>query len=417
MNSSRIGDESALTRKKSIMAYVRDLWMKKNPDKTSRIKKVRSARCGKGKRWQAVWIENGHEATKTFETRDEAELWAARAEVGKADGTWITKDKADVTLEDMWTLWIASKEGRATSTKAGYEAAWNHIKPVFGNTPCWKIERAKVAAWIPTVTTTKGSKDKTPRIIGSGSQRKIGIVIRALLDQAEDLEVINRNKVRSTDIPRQTKAERRYLTVREIDRLLAAAHPMPEVLLMINVLLFTGLRPGEAKGLKTKDLDPLRGRLYIRRDVDDLGRPDETKTRNHRDVPIGGDLLFDLEDAAETKDPNDWLLTDESGNVWTTTKWRKRWETICTNAHISNFTTYELRHTAASLAIAAGADVKTVQLMLGHASAAMTLDTYAHLWETGLDFVPGAMTAHMQRERERLAAREQRHAERGVRVV
>lgn len=108
-------------------------------------------------------------------------------------------------------------------------------------------------------------------MIGSGSQRKIGIVIRALLGQAEDLEIIGKNKIRSNDIPRQGKAERRYLTVREIDRLLLAARAMPEVSLMINVLLFTGLRPGEAKGLKVKDFDPLRGRLYIRRDVDDLG--------------------------------------------------------------------------------------------------------------------------------------------------
>ncbi|CAB0925798.1 Tyrosine recombinase XerC [Corynebacterium diphtheriae] len=399
-----------------LMAYVRDLWMKKNPDKTSRIKKVRSARWGKGKRWQAVWVENGNEITRSFDNKDAAELYAARAEVGQADGTWITKDKLEITLEDMWDVWIASKEGRASSTKTGYEAAWKHIKPVFGSVPCWKIERAKVAAWIPTVT-TKSSKNKEPRIIGSGSQRKIGIVIRALLDQAEDLEIIGKNKIRSNDIPRQSKAERRYLTVREIDRLLLAARAMPEVSLMINVLLFTGLRPGEAKGLKVKDFDPLRGRLYIRRDVDDLGRPDETKTRNHRDVPIGGDLLFDLEDAAENKNPNDWLLTDEIGHVWTSTKWRRRWHTVCDNAHISKLKTYELRHTAASLAIAAGADVKTVQLMLGHASAAMTLDVYAHLWETGLDYVPGAMSTHMQRERERLAERERRRSERGLRAI
>lgn len=90
---------------------------------------------------------------------------------------------------------------------------------------------------------------------------------------------------------------------------------MNEVALMRNVLLFTGLRPREAKGLKVKDLDPMRGRLSIRRDVDDLGNPDETKTRNHRGVPIGGDLLFDLDDQAEGKQPHDWLLTDETGHV------------------------------------------------------------------------------------------------------
>jgi integrase len=48
-----------------------------------------------------------------------------------------------------------------------------------------------------------------------------------------------------------------------------------------------------------------------------------------------------------------------------------------------------LRHTAASLAISAGANPKVVQRMLGHASAAMTLDVYADLFDTDLDSVAG----------------------------
>jgi hypothetical protein len=48
---------------------------------------------------------------------------------------------------------------------------------------------------------------------------------------------------------------------------------------------------------------------------------------------------------------------------------------------------HELRHTAASLAVAAGANVKAVQQMLGHASAAMTLDVYAGLFADDLDRV------------------------------
>jgi hypothetical protein len=50
-------------------------------------------------------------------------------------------------------------------------------------------------------------------------------------------------------------------------------------------------------------------------------------------------------------------------------------------------TIHDLRHTAASLAISAGANVKAVQRMLGHASAAMTLDTYADLFDDDLDSV------------------------------
>ena len=54
---------------------------------------------------------------------------------------------------------------------------------------------------------------------------------------------------------------------------------------------------------------------------------------------------------------------------------------------------HELRHPAASLAIAAGPDVKVVQQMLGHASAAMTLDQYGHLFGDRLDLVAEAMDA------------------------
>lgn len=53
---------------------------------------------------------------------------------------------------------------------------------------------------------------------------------------------------------------------------------------------------------------------------------------------------------------------------------------------------HDLRHTAASLAISASANVKAIQRMLGHASAAMTLDTYADLFDDDLDYVAEALS-------------------------
>jgi integrase len=50
-------------------------------------------------------------------------------------------------------------------------------------------------------------------------------------------------------------------------------------------------------------------------------------------------------------------------------------------------TPHDLRHTAASLAVSAGANVKVLQNMLGHASAAMTLDTYSHLFDEDLEAI------------------------------
>ncbi len=70
----------------------------------------------------------------------------------------------------------------------------------------------------------------------------------------------------------------------------------------------------------------------------------------------------------------------------------------------------KLRHTAASLAIASGADVKFVQQMLGHSSATMTLDTYGHLFEDRLDEVGDALDAA------RAAAQQRRNALRALPV-
>jgi integrase len=62
-------------------------------------------------------------------------------------------------------------------------------------------------------------------------------------------------------------------------------------------------------------------------------------------------------------------------------------------AGLDGLTPHALRHTAASLAIASGANVKVVQTMLGHKSATMTLDLYGHLFDDQLDEIADAMDA------------------------
>ena len=71
---------------------------------------------------------------------------------------------------------------------------------------------------------------------------------------------------------------------------------------------------------------------------------------------------------------------------------RKGWfDPAAAEIGLDGITPHELRHTAASLAASAGAHVKSVQRMLGHASAAMTLDTYADLFEDDLDNMASAL--------------------------
>jgi len=88
------------------------------------------------------------------------------------------------------------------------------------------------------------------------------------------------------------------------------------------------------------------------------------------------------------KAPGDLVFTAAEGGVLRNTNFRPRfWDPATERAGLPGLTPHELRHTAASLAVATGANVKAVQQMLGHASAAMTVDVYAGLFADDLDAV------------------------------
>src|ERR1700720_2422560 len=95
------------------------------------------------------------------------------------------------------------------------------------------------------------------------------------------------------------------------------------------------------------------------------------------------DLLFSGDDGGYLKRPH------------TTDGWFIK---AVAESGVPHTTPHDLRHSAASLAVSAGANVKAVQKMLGHASAAMTLDIYADLFDDDLEAVATAL--HDARSRE-----------------
>jgi integrase len=98
-----------------------------------------------------------------------------------------------------------------------------------------------------------------------------------------------------------------------------------------------------------------------------------TNSHKRREVPIPLFLVDELRDHVGRKAPDDLVFAG------------------IRNGAPLRVSTFRLRHTAASLARASGADLKVVQQMLGHASATMTLDTYGHLFEDRLDDVASAL--------------------------
>ncbi len=124
-----------------------------------------------------------------------------------------------------------------------------------------------------------------------------------------------------------------------------------------------------------------------------LGLP---KNGRARSVAVPRFLVAELKPLLDGAADDDWLFrAARGGNIWLH-NWRSRiWNRAVRAAGLEDegATIHSLRHTYASFAIAQGADVKTLQAQLGHASATITLDTYAALWPERLDDVADAIEA------------------------
>ena len=109
----------------------------------------------------------------------------------------------------------------------------------------------------------------------------------------------------------------------------------------------------------------------------------ETKTHRVRVIPFPAALDGDLAAAVAGKQPADRVFTSPRGGPLRNGNFRRNvFDPAATRAGLPGLTPHELRHTAASLAVSAGANVEAVQWMLGHASAAMTLDVHTDLFDT-----------------------------------
>jgi integrase len=90
-------------------------------------------------------------------------------------------------------------------------------------------------------------------------------------------------------------------------------------------------------------------------------------------------------------DPNALVFPRQRGGLLPIEEYRRAFHKACVEVGIEGLVPHGLRHTTASLAISAGANVKVVQRMLGHATAAMTLDLYGHLLDDDLSGVAEAL--------------------------
>ncbi|WP_368212254.1 tyrosine-type recombinase/integrase [Bifidobacterium pseudocatenulatum] len=399
-------------------AVKRSLANSRDPMKANVPEKWRKSRYGVGMRWRCHWtiVKDGRrvQRAKQFARLAEAQEYAAAMEDDIRRGRYRDPRQELRVLDDVAGEWLASKVDLKPGTAGRYARELRlYILPKWGGMTLRELRPDMLQEWVGQLmgggylAALPDGRDSKP--LSARSIRNImKVVLKGIFDYAVSNGWIGENPVDRVTVPKIVSDDDMvFLSVREVELLADEAEKIGKPVdgLLVRWQAYTGCRIGESLALKVGDVDADRRRARIGRTWTDdghggsmLGTPKNGKARN---IAIPRFLMPQIKAQMDGMGDDDWLFrATRGGNVWTNT-WRTRiWNKAVKAAGMEDagVTIHSLRHTYASFAIAQGADVKTLQMQLGHSSPSITLNTYTALWPERLDDVADAIGALRERE-------------------
>jgi integrase len=303
--------------------------------------------------------------------------------LGEYLGRWLTDSVRDTV--------------RPTTFERYEQMVRLHIRPVLGQLKLKNLTSTHVRG----LYRQKLDAGLAPRIV-----QYIHVTLHKALEQAIADGLVPRNATEAVKPPQVRREEMRPLTAEQVRILFGAAKGARlEALYILAVT--TGLRQGELLGLKWDDVDLEASTLRVRRTLTTAkGGPQLTapKTKgSRRTVKLTQNAvqalrshlerqLDEIDRAGSLWRENGLIFASESGdpldrrNVTT-----HRFKPLLERAGLPQIRFHDLRHTCATLLLTKNVNPKIVSEMLGHASIAITLDTYSHVLPTMQDSAAKAM--------------------------
>ena len=308
-----------------------------------------------------------------FRRKIDAENWAAEhVTIAKATNSYVDPEDGKRRVGDLYEQWLKEKwPFWKETTRVNATEAWRlYCEERWADRRIGTITRAEVQAWISDIIASAGAPS-----VRRPYQTMLGICRMAVRDK-----LILDNPCENVELPKlpRRKSRRVYLT---ISRLLAFAdecsrgkHLGAERRALVLTLGFCGLRWGEAAALKARDLDFGRGVLHVGGNLVYVGArwvEGTPKNSEERDVPMPLIVMEALKPMCGEREPDERVFRDLRGgpimkqSAAKTTGWWYH-ALVCLGWPKEEWPTpHDLRHTAASLAVHAGANVKALQRMLG----------------------------------------------------
>ncbi len=268
------------------------------------------------------------------------------------------------------------------STRARDEGTYrNHVKPRFGNVPLSRIEHLDIREWVGELIAgglAPASVQKCHQMMGKSLRASVA-AWRLRFNAAEGVP-----------LPRIEREEMRFLSPKEIDKLAAKIDPRYQHLVLSARVWRPADRGGGRPPVAQRAADPgaprrrADGRGGFRRVIIN---PPKTKAGRRR-VPFPEVVGKAIAASTEPNPDPEAFVVPAPGGGPLRAAWRQRvWGPAISAAGMEGLRIHDLRHTAVSLWISAGASPLEVAKRAGHTSVSVALDRYGHLLESDRDAV------------------------------
>ena len=342
-------------------------------------------------RWQAQFrpVPGGKQITRTTRRKVDAQQWLDEQNAALVTGQFVDPKSGKITFEQYFEQWSA-RQVWAPNTERSMRLSASSV--TFSSVPLGRLRRSHVEQWVKHMQTVQTGYGRSQGL-APGTIRTRFNNVRTVLRAAVKDRVIANDPSEGVRLPRKGKDTTAVTlpTPAEVRALMDSAAPFFRV--FIALCGFAGLRLGEAAAVRVYDIDFATQTLSVKRQVQrtrgggvDLRDP---KYGSDRTVFLAGNLASMLRDYVDGSlsgtGVDRWLFEGENGNPLHQNSVAYWWRSAKREAGQEDVRLHDLRHFYASGLIAAGCDVVTVQRALGHSSATITLNTYAHLWPTAED--------------------------------
>jgi integrase len=345
---------------------------------------ARRDRAGRQVGWEARWrdLETGKQRAKTFRRKGDASRHGVKMEAAKLDGTYLDSVAGKTTFKryaEDWRKRQVHRESTAAQLRTHFT---RHVYPKIGHRPLVAIRPSEIQGLVKSLST-----DLAPATVAVVHSWVSGVFKAAVADR-----MIAASPCSSTKLPEIERPKVVPIPKETVGALADAIDARYRALIVLGA--GTGMRIAEALGLTVDRIDFLRREIRVDRQlvrakgpVPAFGPVKDRKNRP-RTIPVGTIVLDELARHLATYGPGPEGLvftTVHRGKVAHGT-WSGIWQPAASQCGIATGDGFHLlRHFYVSTLIAAGRSVKEVQERLGHASASMTLDVYAHLWPSDED--------------------------------